>query len=83
MILAHFVELAQKLNVLTLTRFGKKSIFLCLALFGKHVEISLQDVLIGRLDEVSDLLNYFLIIGKWHIWMSRKRSLIKYYCFQD
>ena len=31
------------------------------ALSGKHVEFSLQDVLIGKLDEVSDLLNYFLI----------------------
>ena len=29
------------------------------ALSGKHVEFSLQDVLIGKLDEVSDLLNYF------------------------
>ena len=45
------------------------------ALSGKHVEFSLQDVLIGKLDEVSDLLNYFLIVAKWHIWMSRKRSL--------
>ena len=26
---------------------------------GKHVEISLQDVVIGKLDEVSALLNYF------------------------
>ena len=29
------------------------------ALSGKHVEFSLQDVLIGKLDEVSDLLKYF------------------------
>jgi len=45
------------------------------ALSGKQVEFSLHDVLIGKLDEVSDLLNYFLIIAKWHIWTSRKRSL--------
>ena len=45
------------------------------ALSGKHVEFSLQDILIGKLDEVSDLLNYFLIVAKWHIWTSRKRSL--------
>ena len=31
--------------------------------------------MIGKLDEVSDLLNYFLIVAKWHIWTSRKRSL--------
>ena len=42
---------------------------------GKHVEISLQDVLIGKLDEVSDLFNYFLIIAKCHIWAGRKQSL--------
>jgi len=45
------------------------------ALSGKQVEFSLQDVLIGKLDEVSDLLNYFLIIAKWHIWTSCKQSL--------
>jgi len=45
------------------------------ALSGKQVEFSLQDVLIGKLDEVSDLLNYCLIVAKYHIWTSRKRSL--------
>ena len=80
MILAHFVELAQKLliiyfmNVFILTSFGKIS-NIWFALSGKHVEFSLQDVLIGKLDKVSDLLNYFLIVAKWYIWTSRKRSL--------
>ena len=32
------------------------------AFSGKNVEISLQDVLIDKLDEVSALLNYILII---------------------
>ena len=45
------------------------------ALSGKHVELSLQDVMIGKLDEVSGLLNYFLTVAKWHIWTSRKRCL--------
>ena len=67
-ILAYFVELAQKLSiiyfmdVLILSSFGKISKnfgLLWFALSGKHVEFSLQDVLIGKLDEVSDLLNYF------------------------
>ena len=44
-------------------------------LSGKHVELSLQDVLIGKLDEVNDLQNDFLIIAKCYIWRSRKRSL--------
>ena len=28
-----------------------------------------------RQQKLNDLLNDFLIIAKWHIWMSRKRSL--------
>ena len=39
------------------------------------MKVQVYFVLIGKLDEVNDLLNYFLIIAKWHIWMSRKRSL--------
>ena len=36
----------------------------------------MQDVLIGKLDEVSNLLNYYLLtVAKWHILTSRKRSL--------
>ena len=44
-------------------------------LSGKHVEFSLQEVLLGKLDEVSDSLNYFLTVRKCHIWTSRKRCL--------
>jgi len=33
------------------------------ALSGKYVEFSLQDVLTGKLDEVNDLLNYFLNVA--------------------
>ena len=79
-ILAHFVELAQKLliiyfmNVLIL-QFWKDFKNFWFALSGKHVQLSLQDVLIGKLDEVSGLLNYFLTVAKWHIWTSRKRCL--------
>ena len=45
-------------------QFWKDFKNLWFALSGKHVEFSLQDVLIGKLDEVSDLLNYFLIVAK-------------------
>ena len=64
---ALFVKLAQTLliiyfmNVLIL-KFWKDFKNFWFALSGKHVEFSLQDVLIGKLDEVNDLLNYFLII---------------------
>ena len=81
-ILAHFVELAQKLliiyfmNVFILISFGRISKIFGLHFLVNMMNFSLQDVLIGKLDEVSDLLNYFLIVAKWHIWMSRKRSLI-------
>jgi len=66
---ALFVKLAQTLlviyfmNVLILN-FWKDFKKFWFALSGKHVEFSLQDVLIGKLDEVNDLLNYFLIIAK-------------------
>ena len=77
---ALFVKLAQTLliiyfmNVLILN-FWKDFKNFWFALSGKHVEFSLQDVLIGKLDEVNDLLNDFLIIAKWHIWISSKLSL--------
>ena len=31
--------------------------------------------MIGKLDEVSGLLNYFLTVTKWHIWTSCKHCL--------
>ena len=34
----------------------------------------MQDILIGKLDELSNLLNYFLTVTKWHILTSNKRS---------
>ena len=58
--------------------FKKVWFILC----GKHVEISLQDVLIGKLAEASDLLNCLSIFAKWSIWISRKmKSQSKYNCF--
>ena len=81
-ILIHFVELAQKLliimNVFILTRFVKISKNFGLHfLTRKHVEYFLRDVLIGNLDEVSDLLNHitFYFFAKWHIWTRRNQSL--------
>ncbi len=35
----------------------------------------LKDVFIGKIEK-SDLLNYFLILAKLHIWLSRKHSKI-------
>ena len=35
----------------------------------------MQDVMIGKLGEVSGLPNYFLTVAKWHIWTSRKCCL--------
>lgn len=64
------------MTVLKLTSFGKISSIFLFALSGKHVAIFLQDVLIGKLDELSDLLNYFLIIAKWHIWRALMLKLL-------
>ena len=56
-------------------QFCKDSKTFLFTLSGEHVELSLQNVLIGKLEEVNDLRNDFLIIAKWHIWSSRKQSL--------
>ena len=78
-ILAHFVKLAQKLLIIYFyecshtKQFWKDFKNFWFALSGKHVE--LQDVLIGKLGKVSELLNYFIIIAKWNIGTSHKQSL--------
>ena len=62
-ILAHFVELAQKLliiyfmNVFILTSFGKISNF-----FGLLFLVSMLSFLMDKSDKESDLLNYFLTL---------------------
>ena len=40
------------------------------ALSNEHEELLQQDVFIGKLGK-SDLLNYFIILAKFHIWSSR------------
>ena len=37
--------------------------------------LTLQDVLLGKLDEGTKLLNYFILLVKLHIWISRKRGV--------
>ena len=44
-------------------------------LSGNQVELKLQDVMIGKTEVASDLLNYFVILGKLHMWNSRKNSI--------
>ena len=41
---------------------------------GNQVELKLQDVMTGKTEVASDLLNYFVILGRLHIWKSRKNS---------
>jgi len=38
-------------------------------------DFTLKDVLVGRLDEEYDLLNYLFILAKLHIWTCRKCSV--------
>ena len=66
MILAHFVDLcrvsSETVNLLFYEcshtdQCWKDFKNFCFALSGRHVEISFQDVLIGKLDKVSGLLN--------------------------
>ena len=41
----------------------------------ERVDLIFQDVLLGKLDEGTDLFNYFIILLKLHIWVSRKQSV--------
>ena len=42
---------------------------------GKRVDLTLQDMLLGKLDSEIELLNYFITLVKLHIWVSRKRGV--------
>ena len=41
---------------------------------GKRVNLTLQDVLLGKLDEEVNLLNFFITLVKLHIWISRNHG---------
>ena len=42
---------------------------------GKRVDLTLQDVLLGKLDEEVNLLNFFITLVKLHIWISRNHGV--------
>ena len=79
MIFALFVRLDQKrfityfTNVLFLISFGN---ILRTSGLRSQVNAKIKDVFVGRLAEDGDLLNYFFILAKFHIWTSRKRRVI-------
>ena len=39
------------------------------------MDLTLQDVLLGKLDAEVNLLNFFIIVVKLHIWMSRNHGI--------
>ena len=39
------------------------------------MNLTLQDVLLGKLDAEIEILNYFITLVKLHIWISRKRGV--------
>jgi hypothetical protein len=39
------------------------------------VDLTLQDVLLGKLEAEIEILNYFITLVKLHIWISRKRGV--------
>ena len=43
----------------------------------QRVDRTLQDVLLGKLDAVIEILNYLITLVKLHIWISRKRGVSK------
>ena len=42
---------------------------------GKRVDLTLQDVLLGKLDAEVNLLNFFITLVKLHIWISRNHGV--------
>ena len=49
--------------------------FFWFSISGERVDLTLQDVLLGKLDTETDLLNYFITLIKVHIWTSRKHDV--------
>ena len=39
------------------------------------MDLTLQDVLLGRLDTAVNLLNFFITLVKLHIWISRNHGV--------
>ena len=83
MIFVHFVRLDQKrvitysMNVFFPISFG--NILRTSGLRSQvteREEFTFKDVFVGRLAEDCDLLNYFFILAKFHIWTYRKRRVI-------
>ena len=42
---------------------------------GKRVDLTLQDVLLGKLDAEVNLLNFFITLVKPHIWINRNHGV--------
>ena len=79
MIVAHFVELSRKLRA-TYFISAPRLIWNEFASFwfsisGKREDLTLQEVLLGKLDTGTELLNYFITLIKLHIWISRKHGV--------
>ena len=79
MIFVLFVRLGQKrfityfMNALFQISFG--NILKISGIHSQYEDFTLKDVLVGRLDEECDLLNYLFILAKLHIWTCRKHSV--------
>ena len=49
--------------------------FCILLVSGKRVDLTLQDVLLGKLDAEVNLLNFLITLVKLHIWISRNHGV--------
>ena len=83
MVFVLFAELNQKLciiyfmNVLSQAKSGTISLpfgfwFL---VSGKRLDLTLQDVLLGKLDAEVNLLSFFITLVKLHIWIRRNHGV--------
>ena len=49
--------------------------FRILLVSSKRVDLTLQDVLLGKLDAEVNLLNFFITLVRLHIWISRNHGV--------
>ena len=63
-------------SVLILKKFWNDFENYWLSLTKKQRKLGYKSIIIGVLDEKSDLLNYLIILGKLYLWNCRKNSCV-------
>ena len=70
------------LSMLFFTEFWTKNVWLTVA--RKQIKLDYSNIILGILDQRSNLLNYFIILGKLYLWNCRKNKQIPLFLpFED